>query len=1161
LDNDDRLDFSDLPEGDPLALWRPDAPWPLESQRLMMKYKKISKGGEAGAIRRMFMDYAEISSEGSYELQSAMEDCLIRYQLRVGGIEYHKFITLINNHCSSLDRIGKYHLALPLIEFVVDYRRNNLGLNEPDTAISMLNYASILDKCGLIKESLIEFETSINAHKNAFGEMSWQHGWSLSVFAGHLSRRGYSKLSYDYYRMGASILKKTVGPDGDRYLTCLKNYSDHLLSVGSVDKAHNILSFVLKIRNMKLGNYNIKTISALNSLANCKLYKGDYRGAEYLFEDCYASSVKSMGWRNPCTVIVACNYADSLTRIGKQNDAIKVSRLALSRSKFIFGSNDVNLIGPMKSLAKSLKGVNNNEVKEIYDRIIIIASKYFNPNNDFWAGIIADRATSLHDLRLYSDAEREYKKSLQLLGESNEVKIDKYISVTNNLARLYAEKGDNKSAINLIKSIISRTDGMENLYILYIWLAYLKICVMISDESGVIEAISSLSCICRSRKSLNFNEILQLMEVPLAASALQSRSTEIRWHISEIARCVLSFTDFLLGISVDRLEVPWGRFHANWLKLCIVDGAAEEIPHVLSAIQGREMAAMLLAELEASETDFPEGDPRKLYLDVVRELRQLRLMLRTAEKREELGGGFDGSFDDDSRRFQADAETALRLSERRREMADQRHERYASLMEDMKRLRSEIAELDATFALAYRPPDVSVERLAAGMANDEAKVLLFLHAAEDGAEPVPHACCITADGKAEVLVLDRMPAVHKAMNSVGLRGTARMGMRGGWRGAAPLPKQVSEEAPVKDDALVEEQQADLAALMGEALWQPLRAKFPQVTSWHLATHQDLHVLPVGLGLDPAHTMTVHPGLMFLARKQEEAPANGNVPSRLAMHSDPAAGTSNPIPFVEVEVELARLIWGQDRIAVSDGEETLDRLNEADPPLDALLLAAHGDELDSEPPQTIVWLDRARERMLDTTAVLSSGQRPPVVIASACVAGRVREDSLGEPLGLVSAFFLHGARFVLAPLQPIPDLQAPLVMGLFHRAWRETGDPRQAWQVAREQALTGQWPESYEEQLRAAYAPVMRSMLEKTTTEHGYISVILKAGWNIEPADRAGLLAFEDDDQETATNRKALIDRLVEKGIDQILDERTRAGQGKPSAAIRRICDWTMPFGS
>lgn len=86
-------------------------------------------------------------------------------------------------------------------------------------------------------------------------------------------------------------------------------------------------------------------------------------------------------------------------------------------------------------------------------------------------------------------------------------------------------------------------------------------------------------------------------------------------------------------------------------------------------------------------------------------------------------------------------------------------------------------------------------------------------------------------------------------------------------------------------------------------------------------------------------------------------------------------------------------------------------------------------------------------MRDTTAVLAATQRPRVVIASACVAGRVTEDRLGEPLGLVSAFFLHGARFVLAPLQPIPDLQAPLVMGLFRRAWRESGNPRRAWHAA------------------------------------------------------------------------------------------------------------------
>ena len=198
-------------------------------------------------------------------------------------------------------------------------------------------------------------------------------------------------------------------------------------------------------------------------------------------------------------------------------------------------------------------------------------------------------------------------------------------------------------------------------------------------------------------------------------------------------------------------------------------------------------------------------------------------------------------------------------------------------------------------------------------------------------------------------------------------------------------------------------------------------------------------------------------------------------------------------------------------------------------------------------------DHASERTLDTTQVLASAQRPRTVIASACVAGRVREDQHGEPLGLVSSFFVHGSRFVLAPLQPVPDITMPIVVGLLHRAWRQTtDDPRKAWDIARTQALTGNWPEGYASQLKDAYAPVMKQMLKKLTEDEGYIATIQRTGWSV-TSDDAAKIAFAKDPA-------PLIDTLVRQGLDQILDEQSQALQGKPSHNIKRITNWTIPYG-
>lgn len=1078
------------------------------------------------------------------------------------GEDHPHTLTSLGNLASCHEALGEARRALPLQEAVFKRRRVVLGEDHPDTISSLNNLGYCHRALGDFLRALPLYERALERRRMVLGEDHPDTLGSLNDLAACHEALGNPGRALPLFKEALNRRREVLGENHPDTLSSLNNLAHCRVELGDARRALQLHEKLLKRRQAVLGETHPHTLISLRNLAHCYVTLGQARQALPLHEEALERSRAVLGEDHPDTLASLGNLAHCYEALGDARRALPLFKQAHERRREVLGEDHPDTLISLGNLGSCYGALGD------WHRALQFCKQVLERRRTVLGDDHAHTIFALNNLAFGHLALGNARRALPLFEEALERRQavlnadhpDTLISL-GNLAHCYGALGDVRRALPLHEQVFESSRA-----------------VLGEDHPDSLRALHNLAATFQllgdgTQSALHFDELLDLLgwrpdrggiwlELVVRASSstvsLASVGHSNAWRAPSrsISRGFLEDMDLTEPSDVAHILGPFREFHANWLRLCLADGAAEEIPHVLSAVQGREMAAMLLSELEANEADYPDGDPRKLYLEVVRELRQLRLMLRSAEKRDELGGGFD----DGNRRFQADAETALRLAKQSEAMTAQRREVYARLMEQMKELRGQIAKLDDTFRLAYAPPNVSVERLSEEMGANEAKVLLFMHAREDGTEPVPHACCITADGKAEILVLEAMPAAREAMNSAGLRGTARMGMRGGWRGAAPRPKQISEETPIKDDALVEEQQADLAALMGKALWQPLRAKFPQVTSWHLATHQDLHVLPVGLGLDPAHTMTVHPGLLFLARKQEDA-INDDAPSRLAMHSDPAAGTSNPIPFVEAETELARLVWGHDRIALSKDEETLDRLNEVVPPLDALLLAAHGDELDSEPPQTIVWLDRARERMLDTTAVLSAGQRPPVVIASACVAGRVREDSLGEPLGLVSAFFLHGARFVLAPLQPIPDLQAPLVMGLFHRAWHEIGNPRRAWQVAIDQALTGQWPEGYEEQLRAAYAPVMRAMLGEATKKPSYISVIVNAGWSIKLTDQAGLFASEDDDHEIVEARKALIDRLVENGIGQILDERVKATQGKPSAAIRRICDWTMPFGS
>ena len=97
-------------------------------------------------------------------------------------------------------------------------------------------------------------------------------------------------------------------------------------------------------------------------------------------------------------------------------------------------------------------------------------------------------------------------------------------------------------------------------------------------------------------------------------------------------------------------------------------------------------------------------------------------------------------------------------------------------------------------------------------------------------------------------------------------------------------------------------------------------------------------------------------------------------------------------------------------------------------------------------------------------------------------GRTREDRDGEPLGLVSAFLLRGARYVVAPLQPVSDCLMPLLAGLFHQAWRAGLAPPEALTEAKRRLASGDWYPDTAERVRVAYAATLETYLPALRAE-------------------------------------------------------------------------------
>jgi CHAT domain-containing protein len=173
--------------------------------------------------------------------------------------------------------------------------------------------------------------------------------------------------------------------------------------------------------------------------------------------------------------------------------------------------------------------------------------------------------------------------------------------------------------------------------------------------------------------------------------------------------------------------------------------------------------------------------------------------------------------------------------------------------------------------------------------------------------------------------------------------------------------------------------------------------------------------------------------------------------------------------VDAETLLLEALWDQETLYTPvDFSQSLS--------LYVLHLAGHG--LISEDDPLSASLVMGDHEKLDARTILHSPLRAQVVFLSACVVGRVTEDIDGDPLGLVSAFFMRGAQYVIAYVQPASDFYMPLLVCLFYQTWLTGTTPHEALREAKRRLQTGEWYSDTEMLIRKTYQPVLMNYLKQ-----------------------------------------------------------------------------------
>jgi|GEM_PF-2948731 len=1232
-----------VPSDDPLGPWREGASVSAEEAVLLQEYLEAEAGDRSSALLRMRSDAEQIDAEAEPYRAVLLWSILVRQSLLTGDPDSYRTLSDIRELAEAIRYAGNRKTLVPLYQWLLDRWLVLEDEDGPNTAISFVQLGHAFDLSGE-KAKAIEFkQEGYQRCQIAFGNHSRETILAAIQFASILNNSKRKHEAIKITEGALRVAKDEFGIDDRLTLNCLQESALIYVKLGERPHAMRIGEQVYSACLRVLATDHPMTLLAQASLGRRKSAEGDRIIGMDFTGKAHEKLEILLGEHHPASLTALSFHAANVGRSGAHRKSRDLRKKCLRLREIVFGVNHSFTWSARNDLGFACGQAGDLEEAVRLYREVYVHRRAVDPSGEPVQMSMNNLGVKLMQLGQFKEALHLLKLNYRVrrLNDHKALQPKKgaysvsTITSLKNLGLCLANAGFADQALPLLRQALEsriNKSGEDHPSVAIVWQDLGKCFKRLSRYPEAVEAFQETLNIRKAKFSaLDFRTMQSASELVdvllLAGDPVPAYELHAEALVSILALVPGGTTWFALTLSAARhtaelislgyaldwrpvfrelgaryvelldltdpeeliyLRGHFARFHSAWLSLCLGarDGAGE-IPQVLSAISGRETAALVLSDLEAQNGEFGEQDLRGQYLDVLRDLRRLGMMLRAqteisgedgAGDAEGAGAG-DGGRDGD-RKMRLDPEMAKQIRQNRASSRNDLVTRHDGAMARYKALRTELTETDATFARAYAAPDVSALGLRQLLRRGEGLALLFSHHGADGTNQY-HACCLTHDGQMTLLALPdlgiALSAVQAVSRPIRVQQINPRGMRGGqdlFTGATSLDSSAVDETVEMsrslDNPAAQHSGRDVhfSEHIRAGLWTLLLAHSPDVEHWHIATHQDLHLLPVHLGLDASRRCSVYPGLIFFWLNRKAAADPVLFPPRMLIHVDPAEGSEYPIPFVEAEINLLKSIWGADSVEILRSDATIARLKSSESPIDTLVLVAHGDELKGPPRQTVIWADAVRGLQIDANMLLSAAQRPQTAIASACVVGRVSEDEGGEPLGLVAAFFVSGGRFVLAPLQPVDDLYMPIFMGLFHLAWQASGDPGRALILARQQALGGEWPDGFSELVREAYEPVMTKQikdafaLRDNETEFKKRLSDIQKSWllpdwglvSISAALNSGRGSRENNPLYKVGRQEALVSTAIEVMLPRI-------GKRAPvHPRLRDIVNWTVGFG-
>jgi tetratricopeptide (TPR) repeat protein len=252
------------------------------------------------------------------------------------------------------ERCGDYVNAEALHREVLKTKERTLGLDHPDTLVSVNYLAKVLRAGGRHKEVA---DLSRRALKGLEERLGLDHPdtlVSVNNLANALRGQGRHSEAEELHRRALTVREARLGLYHPDTLVSVNNLANALHAQGRYSEAEQLHRRALKGREARLGLDHPKTLDSTNNLGVVLRAQGQHDAAAELHRRALEGWEASLGLEHPNTLSSVYELAMALDAQGQHSEAEKLHRRALEGREARLGLDHSDTLASVNNLANTL---------------------------------------------------------------------------------------------------------------------------------------------------------------------------------------------------------------------------------------------------------------------------------------------------------------------------------------------------------------------------------------------------------------------------------------------------------------------------------------------------------------------------------------------------------------------------------------------------------------------------------------------------------------------------------------------------------------------------------------------------------------------------------------------------------------------------------------